>query len=624
MEEKDKEYESQSENLQSADEEVSADTNNGKNNSAEYETNDNWKFDAEAPTLSDDIFADKGYEVDPDSLNIQVPKAPQQAANSNDIVINRDKAGFAFLAILVACIIALLVFLGVRYYTVPNGKEGDLMNPASVVAEVDGTKISIGMFNYYYANIVSYYESYASSFGLDTSADYDTQYTTDEDGNQISWADFFQDTTLEEIKTTVAYYNKGVELGLTLNSMQQDTIDEYIESAKTSASDEGVSLDEYLISIYGDYCTEETLLLFYDQYFISANYQGYYKAQQTTTDEEIEEYFNENKDDFYEINFSYIAVAYDSTDAQSIADSQALIDEYLEQITDRDSILELVPTVYSEYIEQDIESAMSSDETLTEEEAREQAIETYESSIDGTISGSAPFGDDINEWFLSDDTPIGSKTYYIDESIGYAYLLLKTEEPTLIDDATYAVRHILIQPESEEDTEEDADTEDTATEDTTTDDTTTDSDTEEEEEYTEEEWAAAEAEAERILELYNNGDQSELSFALLAEQYSQDTGLTSYYGGLYEGVTEGYMVTEFEDWSMDESREYGDTGIIQTDYGYHVMYFVYQEPSYKAEIIYLLNSQKTAKTIEDSEINIHTSVLEQAIEDFYAARETTE
>ena len=34
------------------------------------------------------------------------------------------------------------------------------------------------------------------------------------------------------------------------------------------------------------------------------------------------------------------------------------------------------------------------------------------------------------------------------------------------------------------------------------------------------------------------------------------------------------MVSEFEDWCFDSSRQPGDTGIVQTSYGYHVMYFV--------------------------------------------------
>ena len=33
------------------------------------------------------------------------------------------------------------------------------------------------------------------------------------------------------------------------------------------------------------------------------------------------------------------------------------------------------------------------------------------------------------------------------------------------------------------------------------------------------------------------------------------------------------MVSEFEDWSIDPARKEGDVGIVETTYGYHVMYF---------------------------------------------------
>ena len=44
-------------------------------------------------------------------------------------------------------------------------------------------------------------------------------------------------------------------------------------------------------------------------------------------------------------------------------------------------------------------------------------------------------------------------------------------------------------------------------------------------------------------------------------------------GGLYEGVTVGQMVEEFEDWCFDEARQSGDHGLVKTAYGYHIMYF---------------------------------------------------
>ena len=45
-------------------------------------------------------------------------------------------------------------------------------------------------------------------------------------------------------------------------------------------------------------------------------------------------------------------------------------------------------------------------------------------------------------------------------------------------------------------------------------------------------------------------------------------------GGLYTDVYPGQMVAEFNNWCFDESRQVGDTGVVKTDYGYHVMYFV--------------------------------------------------
>ncbi len=82
---------------------------------------------------------------------------------------------------------------------------------------------------------------------------------------------------------------------------------------------------------------------------------------------------------------------------------------------------------------------------------------------------------------------------------------------------------------------------------------------------------AAKAEAERIYALYNGG--SEADFALLATRYSSDTGSYSV-GGLYKRVEKGSMVEEFDEWCFDSSRKNGDTAIVATSYGYHVMYFV--------------------------------------------------
>lgn len=91
--------------------------------------------------------------------------------------------------------------------------------------------------------------------------------------------------------------------------------------------------------------------------------------------------------------------------------------------------------------------------------------------------------------------------------------------------------------------------------------------------YSDAEWAAAEQKANEVLNEWLAGDATEDSFAALAQVHSVDPG-SSANGGLYEDVYVGQMVEPFENWCFDESRQQGDYGIVKTDYGYHIMYFV--------------------------------------------------
>ena len=76
-----------------------------------------------------------------------------------------------------------------------------------------------------------------------------------------------------------------------------------------------------------------------------------------------------------------------------------------------------------------------------------------------------------------------------------------------------------------------------------------------------------------MLQEWKDGDATEDSFAELAKTKSTDTG-SSANGGLYENVYPGQMVPNFNSWCFDASRKAGDTGIVESTYGYHVMYFV--------------------------------------------------
>lgn len=132
--------------------------------------------------------------------------------------------------------------------------------------------------------------------------------------------------------------------------------------------------------------------------------------------------------------------------------------------------------------------------------------------------------------------------YFEEHAEGYAASGI-TKDTKLVN-----VRHILVYPEG-------ADGTNLATQ-----------------EFSEEAWAASEKKAQEILDQFLTGDKTEESFAALANEYSEDPGSNTN-GGLYENVSEGEMVAAFNDWCFDAARQVGDTGIVKTNYGYHVMYF---------------------------------------------------
>lgn len=574
-----------------------------------YETSDNWEFDAKAPTLDENlVMENQDYSISFDKVSKPKPTQALDNQNDNKIVINKEPLKFIPLAIFLAAVIAVVATFGVRYYTVPNGKEGKYMNPASVVATVDGQKISIGMYDYYYASIVSYYEQYASYgyYSLDTTKDYSKQYTTDDDGNKISWQKFFETEALKEVEQITTYYSKALEEGVTLTSAQKKTIDKQISTLKDSASQNDVSLDQYIKANFGTYCSEDTIRIMLEQYYLSANYKGKFKCETKVTDNDVDKYYNDHKNDYKKIEFYYIASPYDATDDNSKNESIKTAEKIMAKMKDKKSVIALVPEVYSSYIDSQVKSSMEQDSTLTEKKAREEAIKSYESNVVTTVSGSdSPFDDKMNTWLFSDDTKVGSKKYYIDESAGYIYIVLKTSKASVEEDETYTVRHILVAPESGNNSS---------------------SSTSEKTEYTDEQWAAAKKKADNILAKFNKTDKSEYEFAKLAEQYSTDSASTSSgsndsFGGLYESVTLGQMVPDFEKWSIDDSRKYGDTGIVKSDYGYHIMFFINDCPEYQSKIIAQIKSYRLSNMIDKAEIKVHENAIKKAVDKEKAAKE---
>ena len=92
--------------------------------------------------------------------------------------------------------------------------------------------------------------------------------------------------------------------------------------------------------------------------------------------------------------------------------------------------------------------------------------------------------------------------------------------------------------------------------------------------YSDAEWEACRQKAQAIYDQWLSGDKTESSFGALANEKSEDQNGNVTNGGIYTNVFKGQMVKTFEEWCFDPARKAGDHGMVKTEYGYHVMYYV--------------------------------------------------
>ena len=136
-------------------------------------------------------------------------------------------------------------------------------------------------------------------------------------------------------------------------------------------------------------------------------------------------------------------------------------------------------------------------------------------------------------------------------------------------------------------------------------------------EYSEAEWEECRAQAQALLDRWLTESGTEEGFAQFATEYTEDSGSQST-GGLYTDVYVGQMVEPFENWCFDENRQYGDTGLVQTDYGYHIMFFVADEETWISDVRSTIVNERSTQLVDGAvedypmEVNYKKIILGQA------------
>ncbi len=311
------------------------------------------------------------------------------------------------------------------------------------------------------------------------------------------------------------------------------TVRDFEVSMAENAQSQGIGVGKLLETYFGPGVTSQYYMKFVRQSLMLQEYNQHLADTTEVSADELKEYKEENAADLKFYGYSSYTLSLPATDD----DEEELTEDELktavqELAADASAALELYEKGEMTFAEAMAEAETDKDKLIS--------LKKNPEDLDYLTAGSR-LSSSSKSWLTDAERKAGDTTV-IEDTKSVTALVFHSAE--FEDVYVYNVRHILIDSSAVSGEDGDPVSDD-----------------------------QIKARAEEILAEFEAGEKTEEAFAKLAETYSSDTGSVDN-GGLYENVPYGTMVEPFQDWSLDESRQAGDTGIVKTDYGYHIIYFV--------------------------------------------------
>ncbi|MBR5389699.1 MAG: peptidyl-prolyl cis-trans isomerase [Clostridia bacterium] len=461
---------------------------------------------------------------------------------------------------LVLILAALLCVVTVLYMILSS--TGFIARKATAMTVGKDTVSAMEMRAYYVTtrdNFLNQYGDVLSAYGYDTSSSSFESQPSLFDGSQ-TWKEYFLSSAEQTAYEISLLYQgarqSGYEMTEDDKAQVENNLAAYADAAEHYNEHYGTKLDakRYIRALYGSGITMNDLHSYFEKRVVAGSYYKTLIDGFNISDADVNAYFNENTEeftvvDYYRYTVNYQTYTYTEGSAEAGAPTSEAEAETMTQLAKAsakqtaDAFLAALADDGSNFDALAAEYAEAADETVRETWLNE----------DVSLTSAATAG---SGWAANESRRAGDKAVVEDEATS-SYSVFYFLDRHINEDPTVAVRHILFKADSSAD-------EDTL--------------------------AAAKKSAEDVLAQWKSGAATEDSFAELAKEYSADSNADS--GGLYTHIYRGQMVEEFQEWCFDESRKPGDTGIVKTDYGYHVMYFVENEgPRYLTTIRSKLESQ---------------------------------
>lgn len=465
--------------------------------------------------------------------------------------------GFITAMVLVVCI--TLGVLGVRAVN-----QSGIIQKNTIAATIGDRQLNSVELSYYYTDAINdfysqWYQQYNTStdtylqmMGLDTTKPLNTQIFDEESGQ--TWAEYFVDAAITNAKNDFALYDMAKEEGFTLPEEEQTTLDNSLSSLETYAMLYGYSnVKQYLATMYGYGSDAESYGEYSERSAIATAYYNAHQDSLTYDDTAIREYEKDKVSNYNSYTYSYSYLSYTDFREGGTKDENGNTTYSDEENEAARAALKVAADELATATS--VDDLKAKVETIQVNDSSELAVNKEETILHSTVN--AP----LAEWLAAEDRKEGDIAAIANTStskdeegnettVTNGYYVAIFHSKTDNSDKMSNVRHLLVQFEG-------------GTEDETTGETV----------YSEAEKAAAKTEADEFLKQWQEGEKTEESFIELVKKNSDDT--TAEDGGLFENIhPDSEYVANFLNWSISADRKAGDAEVIETEYGYHVMYYV--------------------------------------------------
>ena len=475
-------------------------------------------------------------------------------------------------------ILILVVALGTFAYK--GIRSSGIMDRRTVALTVGDHDITSAELDYFYVDAINdTYRKWTDSFGDQTGFVLRFQYNLDlsrplsqqiqDESTNKTWADYFVDMAVENAKSTYGLIDEATANGFALPEDQIENIDTTLDNMEVMATKiQGFkNMKAFLKSRYGNGAQEDSFRTYCIDTAMAAAYDAKYVGDLSYTADDIKNYDNENAADMNVYSYSTYFVPVDKFMPEGTKDEEGNVTYTDEETAEAEAAAKKASEDLITRCEGQFKVLHSSDPKNLTSRVMDACISLMDinkglqdekSTYTENKMGSG-ISDPLHDWITDSSRKLGDITLIprtaskyneageLEEFLaGYYVVAFESVGDNRI--SLPDVRHILFKFEGGT----------TDTQGNTT--------------YTDEEKAAAKEKAEQALADWKAGEATEDSFAAMATEKSQDPG-SAENGGLYTAILPGQMIETFDAWCFDEARKAGDTGIVETPYGYHVMFY---------------------------------------------------